>query len=291
MTTVLITGCSRGFGLAGAKAFAEAGDQVIATVRDPDSADALKELALNHPERVSIRKLDVTRSADFPSFVAQLEQDYGAVDVLVNNAGVIYPGACEDLTEQQIRRVMETNFFAPMLLSRALLPGMRARACGTIIMVSSLSGLAGLAGDVFYSASKFALEGATEALRHEVDRWGIRVALLEAAQYATGIFDRALSQDSLLPADYPSDSPYKPLIASRMKAIHEGFEDARDPNVVARLMLEIARSDGSRLRWQADDLAEMVHNKLFAQSDAERDAFLRAAGDSDWWSEGRNDND
>ena len=215
---------------------------------------------------------------------------FGKLDVLINNAGILHPGALEDLSEVQTRAVMETNFFGPLLLSRAVLPQMRAQQSGFIIMISSLSGVAGLAGDVAYSASKFALEGATEALRHEVDRYGIRLALVLGGQYATKIFRASgaswLDGDEVLPPDYPRDSVYRELVEWKLKQLRDGLPGAMDPAVVAKLLLTIADSDGSQLRWVADDLASRVLATVHGQSDTERDAFLRLAGGAQWWSEG-----
>jgi NAD(P)-dependent dehydrogenase (short-subunit alcohol dehydrogenase family) len=183
---------------------------------------------------------------------------------------------------------METNFFGPMLLTRAVLPQMRQQGSGYIIMMSSLSGIAGLPGDLPYSASKFALEGATECLRHEVDRFGIKVALVEAGMYTTSIFDAALADDAVLPADYPQDSPYRILVESKLKNVRNSLARAFHPRIVGDLFVTIANSDGSQLRWQADPVAVHVVGAMFGQDDKARDEFLRGASGTDWWSEGRN---
>jgi NAD(P)-dependent dehydrogenase (short-subunit alcohol dehydrogenase family) len=282
MANILITGCSSGFGLEGALAFARRGDRVYATVRNTRQCVELEQLAADQQLDIHPRLLDVRRSDTFSSFVSELIATSGHIDVLVNNAGILRPGAWEDLSEESIREVMETNFFGAMLLARALLPHMRNHGGGYIINISSLSGIAGLAGDVAYSASKFALEGATEALRHEVDRWGIRVALVEAAQYATNIF-RNSGAPSL---DYPTDSPYWPLIAHSVEATTANVDKALPASNIGPLLLQIASSDGSQLRWSADELSRHVLHTLHGHSDAERDAFLRMAGNSDWWSHG-----
>lgn len=283
MATVLITGASSGIGMAGALAFAGCGYTVYATVRSEEKAAQLRERAARENLPLRTRILDVTRAEAFGPLIDSILDETGGIDVLVNNAGVIHPGAWEDLTESAIREVMETNFFGPMLLCRAVLPQMRARGSGYIIMISSLSGLAGLAGDVAYTASKFALEGATEALRHEIDRWGIRVALVEAGQYATALFD---GKDEL-PPGYPADSPYRALVTSKLRDIREAAPRAMPPAQVGNLLPQIAASDGSRLRWAADDVARQVLRSAHGLSDGERDEFLRGAGGSDWWSQGR----
>ncbi len=287
MSVIVITGGNSGFGLAGVRAFAANGDQVIATVRSRSRQTELQELLQSEGLKIGIKVLELSNTSLFSAFVSEVVDEYGRIDVLINNAGILKPGACEDLDESSVRAVMETNFFAPMFLTQCVLPVMRAQRNGQIIMISSLSGVAGLAGDVFYTASKFALEGATEALRHEVDRWGIRVALIEAAQYATQIFRSAGLNQSLLPADYPEDSPYRALVETKLNEIAEGMPSARDPQIVGDLMLKIVQSDGTRLRWQADELAEMVVSAMHGQSDSERDEFLRSASGIDWWSLGK----
>jgi len=283
MATVIITGCSSGFGLAGALAFARRGDRVYATVRTEAGCQLLREQALEEGIELHPRVLDVTRPATFQDFIAGIVADAGGLDILVNNAGVIAPGAWEDLSETTIRNVMETNFFGPMFLARAALPQLRAQGSGLIIMISSLSGLAGLAGDVAYTASKFALEGATEALRHEIDRWGIHVALVEAGQYAT----KLLRVEDQLPPDYPADSPYRDLVLAKIREIEGGKDRAMSPDIIGELLLRIADSNGSQLRWPADPVAVHVLNTVHKLNDEERDAFLRSAGGSDWWSNGQ----
>ena len=287
MATILITGCSSGFGLASALAFARNGDQVYARMRDTGKAGQLQQAADQEGLKIHIKTLDVTQPATFEGVIKEIVGEAGRIDVLVNNAGILRVGAFEDLAEQAIRDVMETNFFGPMLLTRTVLPYMREQNGGYIIMISSLSGIAGLSGDVTYTGSKFALEGATEALRHEVDRWGIKVALVQAALYETNIFAPNLPNDSMLPPDYPADSPYRTLVETKLEGLRSKIPDALDPGIVGDLLVEIAGSDGSQLRWPADDLSRMVLGALFAKSDSERDAFLRGAAGTDWWSEGK----
>jgi NAD(P)-dependent dehydrogenase (short-subunit alcohol dehydrogenase family) len=286
MSVVLITGCSSGFGRASAIAFSRAGNIVYASMRDTSKAGPLQEIAAK--ERIDIRvvSLDVTKPATFPSLVDSIVRDTGRLDVLVNNAGLLRPGAFEDLDEAALREVMETNFFAPFLLARSILPQMRRQRGGYIIMISSLSGIAGLPGDVAYTASKFAVEGATEALRHEVDRWHIKVALVEAGLYATGIFAKAMTANTVIPPDYPPSSPYRLLVEYRLAELRARLPQALDPNIVADLLVQIAKSDGRQLRWPADTVARKVVATMFGQDDAARDAFLRGVSGTEWWSAG-----
>lgn len=284
MSVIVITGSNSGFGLESALAFARNGDTVIATMRSPDKADSL--LSQADGLDVHVMALDVSRSDTFADAVDSIVARHGRIDVLINNAGIHRAGALEDLSDAAFRSVMETNGIGPILLSRAVLPQMRSQQSGLIIMISSLSGIAGLPGDLAYAASKFALEGATEALRHEVDRWGIRVALVEAGMYRTGIMDENFPGESRLPSNYPADSPYRPLIEWQLKRMHARLPEALDPSDVARLLVDIAASSEHRLRWPADAIATKVLGTLFAQDDAERDQFLRDVAESDWWSQG-----
>lgn len=284
MAVVVITGSSSGFGMQAALAFARNGDTVVATMRNTQKAGSLRDAAQNESLAVHILRLDVTDSDSFRQFVSDVVAEFGSIDVLVNNAGILRPGAFEDLDESKFRLIMETNFLGPMLLTKAVLPQMRTQASGHIIMVSSLSGIAGLPCDVAYTGSKFALEGAGEALRHEVDRWNIKISLVQAGMYSTQIFpDR---DDDVLPEDYPKDSAYRVLIETKLRGIYESLKGAFDPADVANLMVEIAASDGNQLRWPADVVAETVLQKMFAQNDAERDVFLRGVSGTDWWSNG-----
>ncbi len=287
MANILITGCSSGFGLEAALSFARNKDNVFASMRDINKADALTEAAAKEGLSLHLKQLDVTRPETFQDLLNEIIDEAGSIDVLVNNAGLLRAGAFEDLSEDMIREVIDTNLVGPLLLSRAVLPEMRKQNSGYIIMISSLSGIAGLPGDVAYTASKFGLEGATEALRHEVDRWGIKIALVEGGMYATGIMDKSLPQDSVLPDYYPEDSPYRSLIETNLKALRQRMPEAFPPSLVADLLVRIAASDGSQLRWPADDVATMVLEKMFAQNDSERDHFLRNVSGSDWWSEGK----
>ncbi len=286
MSVVLVTGCSSGLGEAGALAFARAGDTVYASMRDPGKSASLKRLAADEGLDIRIVALDVTQPQMFAKLVDSIVAESGRLDVLVNNAGMLRSGAFEDLEERAIREVMEVNFFGPFLLTRAVLPQMRRQNAGLIIMISSLSGVAGLPGDVAYTASKFAVEGATEALRHEVDRWNIRVALVEAGLYATRIFATSLPSGQELPADYPAQSPYRPLVEHRLRELRARLPDAFDPALIGRLLVEIAAADGTQLRWPADVVARKVLATLLAQDDATRDQFLRGVSGTDWWSTG-----
>ncbi len=283
MKNVVITGCSSGIGLEAALAFARAGDRVYATMRDLKKAENLRQKAAAEGLSIDISPLDVTKSASFPAALDAIIEHVGHIDVLVNNAGMLPVGAFEDIDESMLRRVMETNFFGPALLTRAVLPHMRARRQGYIIMVGSLSGFAAKAGDSVYSASKFALEGLTEGFHHEVARWNIKTAIVQPGQYQTNIFT---AKDSGTLGSCREDSPYYPLIQLQQNDLCQNLSKGFSPVDLAKLIVDISRSDGSRLRWPADPVAQRVSSTIFAQSDAEREAFLRKVANIDWWING-----
>ena len=227
MSVVLVTGCSSGLGEAGALAFARAGDTVYASMRDTGKSAGLERLPRRRPRHPHGRARRHA-TADVRDTVDSIVADNGRLDVLVNNAGMLRSGAFEDLEERAIREVMEVNFFGPSC-SRAVLPQMRRQNSGLIIMISSLSGVAGLPGDVAYTASKFAVEGATEALRHEVDRWNIRVALVEAGALRDAhLRDEPAVRDMRCPI-IPRGSPYRPLVEHRLRELRARLPDAFDP--------------------------------------------------------------
>jgi NAD(P)-dependent dehydrogenase (short-subunit alcohol dehydrogenase family) len=286
MAVVLISGCSSGFGYASAVAFARAGDTVYATVRARAKGTALEQLAAAEGLDIRLVVLDLRETSSFGTVVEAIVQQAGRIDVLVNNAGIFRAGAFEDLDEAALREVIETNLFAALLLTRSVLPYMRRQQGGYLIMISSLSGVAGLPGDVAYTASKFAIEGATEALRHEVDRWHIKVALVEAGLYATSIFAQTMAEGASVPPGYPRQSPYRPLVEFRLQELRARLPNAFDPQTLAAKLVEISRSDGSQLRWPVDPVAVKVLATLFGQNDATRDRFLREVSGTEWWSQG-----
>jgi NAD(P)-dependent dehydrogenase (short-subunit alcohol dehydrogenase family) len=178
----LITGASSGFGRAIAEAALAAGDVVVAAAR---RTDALADLVASAPERVTALALDVTDANRISAAVAEVLDQHGRVDVLVNNAGRGAIGAAEETSDRELRDLMDLHFFGPAALTRAVLPGMRERGTGAIVQMSSMGGRFTFAGVGAYSATKFALEGWSEALAKEVERFGIKVLIVEPGAFRT----------------------------------------------------------------------------------------------------------
>ncbi len=221
MAVVVITGCSSGFGEAMALAFAERGDQVVATLRKPASApDSLKALAAARPDEVVLAALDVTDADMRTAMIARVIAQFGRIDVLINNAGVGARGAFEDVPDSQFRTMFETNLFGPLDLIRQVLPHMRAQGSGRIINVTSVAAFMKTPFMSAYCASKHALDAATAALNIETRSFGVHVVSV-----MPGPFKTALPQKSL-------DCPASPAYAAAAAQFNRNFDglEARAPD-------------------------------------------------------------
>ena len=185
MAVALITGSSSGIGQLSALELARRGHRVFASMRNLESARYI--LAKADKEHLSVEtiRLDVTDADSVSAAIAHVTARAGRLDVLVNNAGFGSFGPVEDYDDEDLKHVFETNFFGALRVTRAALPAMRAQRSGTIIMVSSISGLRTFPFLSVYSASKFALEAASNGLRYELGPFGIRVVLVEPGDFKT----------------------------------------------------------------------------------------------------------
>ena len=180
----LITGANSGFGRALAEAAVDSGDVVVAAAR---RTETLADLVAAHPDQVEAVRLDVTDLAAIDAVVTDVTARHGRIDVLVNNAGRTHVGAAEETTDAELRSLFEVHLFGPAALVRAVLPSMRRRRSGAIVQLSSMGGQMSFAGFSAYSATKFALEGFSEALLDEVAPLGIRVLVVEPGAFRTGL--------------------------------------------------------------------------------------------------------
>ena len=187
--TVLITGASSGFGRETVKLFVEKGWNVVASMRSPE-----KETELSVIDGVLVTRLDVTEKAGVQKAVEAGISKFGAIDVLVNNAGYGAFGALEAASEDVIRQQFEVNLFGLIEVTKAVLPGMRARKSGVIVNVSSIGGRLTFPFGTLYHATKFAVEGLTESLQYELNPLGIRLKIVEPGGYKTNFAGRSLDQ-------------------------------------------------------------------------------------------------
>jgi len=177
-----ITGCSTGFGRELAKHLLENDYRVVVTARNADKVQDLVEI---NKDNALALALDVTNNAQVKEAVTQAEAHFGALDVLVNNAGFGYFGAIEESDEQEVRQMFETNFWGLAEMTRAVLPTMRERRSGSIVNVSSIGGFVGFPSVGYYNATKFAVNGFSEALKKEVEPLGIKVMLVQPSGFRT----------------------------------------------------------------------------------------------------------
>ena len=230
-----ITGASSGFGRAYAENALEQGHNVVVAARSTSKLEDIVKLA---PERALAVTMDVNDPNQIERAVSQTLKRFGRVDVLVNNAGYGIVGAIEETPESELRAQMETNFFGAIGVTRALLPTFRAQRFGAIVNMSSLGGQLSVAGFGAYSASKFALEGASEALALELKPFGIKVLIVEPGAFRTDFAGPALKHMPVIEA-YADSVGATRAFARGMNETQEG-----DPRRAARAV-EIALNDAS----------------------------------------------
>ncbi|GAA0247578.1 SDR family NAD(P)-dependent oxidoreductase [Cryptosporangium japonicum] len=265
MKTWFITGASRGFGRVWAEAALERGDRVAAAARDVSRLDGLVDA---HGDRVLPLSLDVTdRSAVFAAVQRSVET-FGRVDVVVNNAGYGLFGMIEETTEDQARRQLETNVFGALWVTQAVLPVLRAQRAGHILQVSSIGGIGAFPTLGLYNASKWALEGLSEALAAELAPLGPKVTILEP-----GPFDTDWAGDSAEHTE-PLDA-YEPVRAARRAGA--SARTPADPAVTANVILQLVDTDHPPLRLFLGPYPYPIAEKLYAERLATWNEWRRLA--------------
>jgi NAD(P)-dependent dehydrogenase (short-subunit alcohol dehydrogenase family) len=250
---VLITGCSSGFGLETALAFARNGDVVCASMRNLEKAGLLRKRAADEGLDLALVKIDVTDTESVDSGIASVEQRHGPIDVLVNNAGVGFGGPVETIPLEAARAVMETNFWGALYAIRGVLPSMRERLTGVIINVTSLGAL--IPGVLFtgiYSASKHALGTLSETLATEVGPFGVRVVCIGPGFFATEIAHNNQTADNgIAGSAYEGDWVWWRSFASK------GMSIGAAPRIVADRIVVAAYDPATPLHIPVGDDAEM----------------------------------
>src|SRR5579863_5335950 len=247
MQVAIVTGSSTGIGLATAVALASAGHRVYATMRNPQRAPRLAEIAAADKLPITILPMDVDDDASVRQAIGKILADAGRVDVLVNNAGVQGSGPVEEVPLAEFRRNMETNYFGVLRCIQAVLPGMRKQGDGHIVNVSTIGGRITGFSQGPYCGSKFALEAVSEILAGEVKSLGIRVAIVEPGVTEMPIFDKR--------RNIPRNSPYRQ--ERRMNAIfNAGLKHRVPASLVADKIVEIVQSKTWKLRHPTGPDAE-----------------------------------
>ncbi len=249
-SVVLITGASTGFGKATAERLAQAGMRVFGTSRKADPPSAL---SADSPESGSITmvRLDVQKDEEVRACVDAVVQKTGRVDTLLNNAGYSLCGAVEENTLEEVIDLFQTNYFGYIRMIREVLPVMRQQGSGRIINVGSLAGVVGVPFHTHYSATKFALEGLSEALRMEVRPYGVHVSLIEPSDFKTEGSDARV---------YPKE-PIDAYLATRQRAVNimiESEQSGPGPERFAALVERILKDPSPRLRYGVGGDAQWV---------------------------------
>jgi len=256
MPTVLITGTATGIGEATTKVLAARGWRVFATMRDLKKADPLERSLVQAGTRQNVEfgRLDVSDPGSIREAVATTMARTGnRLDAVVHSAGVASGGAFEDLPADEIRRVMATNFFGILDLTRELLPTFRAQRHGRIVLISSEAAFVGQPANSIYCASKFALEGWAESVSLELEPFGLHVILIEPGTYRTAIWESS-------PRFKPASSPYAEWTQRTSAAVDKHVErSARDPREVAHAIADVLMVDKPKLRYPVGTEARLLH--------------------------------
>ncbi|WP_158057593.1 SDR family oxidoreductase [Halorussus halophilus] len=246
--TVLITGCSSGIGRETAESFLADGWEVYATARNPADIEALGEQGCN------IATLDVTDDGDVERVVDRIIDEEGRIDCLVNNAGYGQLGPIEDVPVESVEKQFDVNVFGPHRLTRAVLPHMRQRQTGTIVNVSSVAGRVSTPGMGVYCGSKAAMESMSDALRPEVDRFGIDVVLVEPGPVETAFAERAESEANGFERSDAYDDIYS--ILDDAGTLGSGAPGEISPVEVAETILDAANLTDPAARYPVGKIAE-----------------------------------
>ena len=280
MPGILITGTSTGIGLATALRFARAGYRTWATMRDLAKAGPLREARESEGLDLGLLRLDVTDAASIEA--AMGEALPGGLDALVNNAGWAGGAPLEIVPEEQHRAMFDANYFGAVRMVQAVLPHMRERGSGVIVNLTSVAGRIAMPNQVPYTASKWALEGASEALAHEVRRFGVRVKIIEPGVIMTSIFENAKGQ-----TQFDRSSPYVDLMRRNGKFYSAGHRANQPPEIVADAILDAVESDSDRLRYVVGADAESLLRGRAAMRDEEWVAMGADLGDDEYNAEFR----
>ncbi len=275
MPSVLITGATDGLGKAAAWMLAERGYRVFAAGRSLEKLAALDTLARDRKLPLETVELDVCDDVSVQAAVAKVLAAAGAIDVLINNAGIGYMGAIEDLEIADWRRQFETNVFGVLRVTQAALPSMRRRQRGRILMMSSVAGLVTVPAQGAYSSSKHALEGLTNALRLEMFPFGIDVILIEPGYIATGMQQAAADLTKRHQEKFET-GPYAKLYGEFWASARDARAKSKTtPEDCARVMLRAIETRRPKARYGVTGLATIVKWGRRVLPDRAVDALMR----------------
>lgn len=249
-----ITGCSKGLGAALAREVLARGERAVVTARRIDSIQPFEQ---KFPNQALALRLDVTQQDSVRETVAQAINRMGRIDVLVNNAGYGVVGAVEEVSDGEVRGIFETNVMGLLSVTRAVLPYMRQRRAGHILNISSMTGLFAPPGFGLYSATKFAVEGLSEAMAAELKPLGIRVTLVEPGPFRTSFRGGVVLAATVLP-------DYETTVGPVRRTMSEpGGKQPGNPALAAKVMIDVVDAANPPLRLPLGQIAiTQIRNKL-----------------------------
>lgn len=263
MKHAVVTGTSTGIGLSTSLHLARNGYRVFAGMRNLGKSEALVAAAKEENLPIEVVQMDVSDSSSVADAFGAIKEE-GAIDLLVNNAGIGGASPLEITPEAEHRQMFETNYFGAVACIQAVLPEMREARSGCIVNITSAVGLLASPNQIAYSASKWALECLGEALAHEVYSFGVRVVNVEPGVILTNIFENSAEQTR-----YDKTSPYQPIMRRNGKIFAAGFKRAVGPEKVAETILEAVQTDNYKLRWQVGSDSEGFMNSRQVMSTEE----------------------
>jgi NAD(P)-dependent dehydrogenase (short-subunit alcohol dehydrogenase family) len=273
--TVLITGATDGLGKAAALLLAERGYRVFAAGRSEEKRARLDSLAKEKKLPLETLEMDVCDDGSVQRAVASVYQKAGTIDVLINNAGLVYVGAVEDLRLEDWRRQFETNFFGLIRVTQAVLPHMRERRKGRILMMSSVAGFVTAPTQGAYSASKHAVEALSNALRHELHPFGIHTILIQPGYIVTNIQSTAMDLAETYQEKFKT-GPYARIYASYLgSASSTRAKSKTTPEDCARVMLKAIEAPRPKTRYGVTPLATFAKLAKWLLSDSAADRMIR----------------
>ncbi len=249
---VLITGASSGIGLHTAKLFQTKNWKVAATMRTPENAEDLKKIV-----DIECLRLDVTDVDSIKTAIAATLEKFGRIDAIVNNAGFAVVGPFEAASQEDIEREMNTNVYGVMNVCREILPYFRDQKRGIIVNVASMGGRLTFPLYSIYHASKWALEGFSEALQYEVKEFGIKIKIIEPGPIKTDFYDRSMSiskKDGL--------TAYDAFVARAMPNLQKAGETGPDGSVVAQVIYDSVSDDSWKIRYPVNSRAILIARRL-----------------------------
>ncbi|MED1792111.1 SDR family NAD(P)-dependent oxidoreductase [Brevibacillus nitrificans] len=264
-----ITGTSTGFGRQLVEQLLRAGDKVVATARRLETIEDFKQLA---PDRVHLAALDVTNKEQIQAAVQEAVEVFGRIDIVVNNAGYGLFGMLEEYTDEQIRKQFDVNVFGVLDVIRATLPVFKTQGYGHYVNFSSFFGTWSMPPYSIYAASKFAVEGFSEAFAREFAIFGIKTTIVEPSVYATDFFGHSMDHTEKL-------EEYTPLY----KGYEEGLSNIKigDPAKAVELIISIVKSDNPPLRLPVGSQAAYTIREAYTKRIDEVDAWMKRSGEAD----------